>query len=109
MDHCMLKFDHELEIVLMVPGKNKDRFDLVNPSECNSSSLRKSFGRVISCMLLQPQASMACKVAFNILLILHEVFGTISYQGEGLFIAGGAGVTPFISLFRSLKSKNEIG
>ncbi len=42
-------------------------------------------------------------------LILHEVFGDIGYKGEGIFIAGGAGVTPFISIFRYLKSKNEIG
>mgnify|MGYP000744468988 CR=1 FL=1 len=42
-------------------------------------------------------------------LILHEVFGAISYQGEGVFIAGGAGVTPFISIFRLLQSKNKIG
>jgi ferredoxin-NADP reductase len=42
-------------------------------------------------------------------LILHEVFGAIAYKGEGVFIAGGAGVTPFISIFRSLRSKNEIG
>lgn len=42
-------------------------------------------------------------------LILHEVFGTISYKGEGVFIAGGAGVTPFISIFRYLNSKKEIG
>jgi len=35
-------------------------------------------------------------------LILHEVFGAISYKGEGLFIAGGAGVTPFISILRGL-------
>ena len=42
-------------------------------------------------------------------LILHDVFGTIQYKGEGVFIAGGAGVTPFISIFRYLKSKNEIG
>jgi ferredoxin-NADP reductase len=42
-------------------------------------------------------------------LILHDVFGAISYKGEGVFIAGGAGVTPFISIFRFLKSKNEIG
>jgi ferredoxin-NADP reductase len=42
-------------------------------------------------------------------LILHDVFGEIQYRGEGVFIAGGAGVTPFISIFRSLKSKNEIG
>ncbi|SHN00826.1 ferredoxin reductase domain-containing protein [Flavobacterium xinjiangense] len=42
-------------------------------------------------------------------LILHEVFGYISYKGEGIFIAGGAGVTPFISIFRHLKSINKIG
>jgi ferredoxin-NADP reductase len=43
------------------------------------------------------------------ILILHDVFGEISYKGEGLFIAGGAGVTPFISIFKDLQSKNEIG
>lgn len=42
-------------------------------------------------------------------LILHEVFGTIKYKGEGVFIAGGAGVTPFISIFRYLKSIEQIG
>jgi ferredoxin-NADP reductase len=42
-------------------------------------------------------------------LILHDVFGAISYKGEGTFIAGGAGVTPFISIFRHLQSKSEIG
>ena len=41
-------------------------------------------------------------------LILHDVFGTINYQGKGTFIAGGAGITPFISIFRELQSKNEI-
>jgi len=42
-------------------------------------------------------------------LILHDVFGAIAYKGEGVFIAGGAGVTPFISIFRYLQSKNETG
>lgn len=45
----------------------------------------------------------------NETLILHEVYGAIAYKGEGTFIAGGAGVTPFISIFRDLKSKNLIG
>lgn len=49
------------------------------------------------------------KLKVNDELILHDVFGTITYQGEGVFIAGGAGVTPFISIFRNLHSKNEIG
>jgi ferredoxin-NADP reductase len=42
-------------------------------------------------------------------LILHEVFGAIEYKGEGVFIAGGAGVTPFISIFRFLQSKKMVG
>src|SRR5689334_8705366 len=33
-------------------------------------------------------------------LVLHDVWGAIHYKGKGLFIAGGAGVTPFISIFR---------
>jgi ferredoxin-NADP reductase len=41
-------------------------------------------------------------------LVLHDVFGAITYKGEGVFIAGGAGITPFISIFRDLKAKNEI-
>ncbi len=42
-------------------------------------------------------------------LILHDVYGAIAYRGEGIFIAGGAGVTPFISIFRDLELRNEIG
>lgn len=41
-------------------------------------------------------------------LILHEVFGNITYQREGVFIAGGAGVTPFIAILRDLASKNSL-
>ncbi len=42
-------------------------------------------------------------------LILNDIFGTIAYKGKGVFIAGGAGVTPFISIFRELQSKGETG
>jgi ferredoxin-NADP reductase len=42
-------------------------------------------------------------------LLLHGVFGAIAYKGEGVFIAGGAGATPFISIFRYLKAENIIG
>lgn len=41
-------------------------------------------------------------------LIIHDVWGTIEYKGPGTFIAGGAGITPFISIFRYLKSKGEL-
>lgn len=42
-------------------------------------------------------------------LAISEPWGTINYKGEGTFVAGGAGVTPFISIFRHLHSKNKIG
>lgn len=41
-------------------------------------------------------------------LILHDIFGAIQYKGEGVFIAGGAGVTPFIAIFRQLYKDNKI-
>jgi ferredoxin-NADP reductase len=49
------------------------------------------------------------KLKKNDELLLHDVFGAIAYKNEGLFIAGGAGVTPFISIFRYLKSKDAVG
>lgn len=42
-------------------------------------------------------------------LLLQDIFGAIAYKGEGVFIAGGAGVTPFISILRHLRAKNQIG
>lgn len=37
-------------------------------------------------------------------LLLRDVWGTIQYKGVGTFIAGGAGVTPFIAILRQLNA-----
>ncbi len=42
-------------------------------------------------------------------LIVYEEFGEISYRGEGLFIAEGVGIAPFLSIFRNLNSRHLIG
>jgi ferredoxin-NADP reductase len=42
-------------------------------------------------------------------LIIRDVWGDISYKGEGVFIAGGAGITPFISILRELHYRKKIG
>lgn len=42
-------------------------------------------------------------------LLLHDVWGAIQYSGEGTFIAGGAGITPFIAIFRDLHQKGQVG
>jgi len=41
-------------------------------------------------------------------LILRDVWGDIAYRGKGVFIAGGAGITPFVSIFRDLGTRNDI-
>lgn len=41
-------------------------------------------------------------------LFIHEVFGAIAYNKPGLFIAGGAGVTPFISILRQLHKDGKL-
>jgi ferredoxin-NADP reductase len=49
------------------------------------------------------------ELAENDELLLHEVFGAIAYKDEGVFIAGGAGITPFICIFSYLQSTHKLG
>ncbi len=41
-------------------------------------------------------------------LIIHDVWGAINYKGPGIFIAGGAGITPFIAIFRQLQKEGKL-
>jgi len=41
-------------------------------------------------------------------LLLRGVWGTITYKGPGVFIAGGAGVTPFIAILRQLNKDGAL-
>ena len=41
-------------------------------------------------------------------LLLREAWGTIQYKGPGIFIGGGAGVTPFIAILRDLQAKGQL-
>ena len=41
-------------------------------------------------------------------LIIRDVWGDIAFKGKGVFIAGGAGITPFISILKDIQSRNEI-
>lgn len=42
-------------------------------------------------------------------LLLSEAFGTISYRGPGVFIAGGAGITPFLAILRERARAGDVG
>lgn len=48
------------------------------------------------------------KLAVGDELIIDDAWGAIQYKGKGVFIAGGAGVTPFIGIIKSLQSKGEL-
>lgn len=41
-------------------------------------------------------------------LTISDPFGTITYQGPGVFIAAGAGVTPFLAILRRLASEGSL-
>ena len=42
-------------------------------------------------------------------IFIHEIFGGIHYKGEGIFIAGGSGIAPFIAILKDLERRNIIG
>lgn len=41
-------------------------------------------------------------------LILRDVWGAITYKGPGYFLAGGAGITPFIAILRQAYNDKSI-
>jgi ferredoxin-NADP reductase len=41
-------------------------------------------------------------------LLIRDVWGAITYQGKGVFIAGGAGITPFVAILRHLQTMREM-
>jgi ferredoxin-NADP reductase len=41
-------------------------------------------------------------------LLISDPWGAITYQGPGYFIAGGAGITPFIAILRELNKKGKV-
>ncbi|NKI27649.1 flavodoxin reductase [Arenibacter sp. 6A1] len=42
-------------------------------------------------------------------LLIGDAWGAIQYKGPGVFIAGGAGVTPFIAILKDLHRKGKLG
>lgn len=41
--------------------------------------------------------------------LIEDPWGTITYKGKGTFIAGGAGITPFIAILRQLAKDGQLG
>lgn len=42
-------------------------------------------------------------------IFIYKPFGDIRFKGDGIFIAGGAGVTPFIAILKDLERQNKVG
>ena len=41
-------------------------------------------------------------------VLVYDPFGDIYFKGAGIFIAGGAGVTPFIAIVKNLAKQNKL-
>lgn len=48
------------------------------------------------------------KIGIGDEIIIHDVWGAITYQEPGIFLAGGAGVTPFIAILRRLRKDGKL-
>ena len=48
------------------------------------------------------------KVKIGDELIIRDSWGTINYRGKGVFLAGGAGITPFIAIIRQLYKDKKL-
>lgn len=93
------------EICINKPGWENERRPFTFTSLNSESTLEftiKSYldhdGVTAELMKLQPGDS----------LILHDVWGAITYQGAGYFIAGGAGITPFLAILRQLHTEGKL-
>jgi ferredoxin-NADP reductase len=42
-------------------------------------------------------------------VIVHDVWGAIEYRSPGVFLAGGAGITPFLAILRQLHREKKAG
>lgn len=42
-------------------------------------------------------------------ITLYKPFGDIHYKGDGIFIAGGAGITPMLAIIRDLEHQHHLG
>lgn len=41
-------------------------------------------------------------------LLITKPFGKITFQDKGIFIAAGAGITPFVAILRDLRKKGKV-
>ena len=41
-------------------------------------------------------------------VLIYDPFGDIHFKGNGIFIAGGAGITPFIPILKDLENQNKV-
>lgn len=41
-------------------------------------------------------------------VLIYNPFGDIYFKGAGVFIAGGAGITPFIAILKNLEKQNQL-
>lgn len=47
-------------------------------------------------------------LGFGDFLLIGEPWGTITYREPGVYLAGGAGITPFISILRFLRDEEKL-
>lgn len=92
------------EVAVNVPGMKEER----RPFTFTSLNSDRNLEFIIKVYHTDGVTDIIGKLKEGDHLIIHDVWGAIEYKGPGYFLAGGAGITPFLAILRQLHAEGNI-
>ncbi len=92
------------EVAVNVPGMKEERRPFTFTSLNNDQNLEF----IIKVYHTDGVTDIIGKLKKGDDLIIHDVWGAIEYKGPGYFLAGGAGITPFLAILRQLHTEGNV-
>ncbi|MFW5974951.1 MAG: FAD-binding oxidoreductase [Bacteroidota bacterium] len=92
------------EVAVNLPGMREER----RPFTFTSRNSDKNLEFIIKVYHTDGVTDIIGKLKVGDDLIIHDVWGAIEYKGPGYFLAGGAGITPFLAILRQLQAEGNL-
>ncbi|MDZ7777626.1 MAG: FAD-binding oxidoreductase [Bacteroidales bacterium] len=92
------------EVAVNVPDKKEER----QPFTFTSLNSNRHLEFIIKVYHTDGVTDIIGKLKVGDDLIIHDVWGAIEYKGPGYFLAGGAGITPFLAILEQLSSEGNL-
>lgn len=92
------------EVAINRPGMKEER----RPFTFTSTNDDKNLEFIIKVYHTEGVTDVIGELETGDQLLIHDVWGAIGYKGPGYFLAGGAGITPFVAILRQLHKEGNI-